>query len=605
MSLTLPDDVDDMTPVDITAYSSENITQSQNPSRNSSQTQLNSIETKQPVNGQATIEEGEESENPEILTSPTIQRELKLFENSFWGKDDRGVEVLMTKMRRSKQISNDVKNLFTTRAAIEEEYGKKLMKLAKQEFCKDEIGSLAKGLSRTRTELESTARSHLDLSQKIRLELENPLAQLISKQRERRKEQAGIIERSSKSKSTKHSNLIKIKSKYHSERAKADGLEQIINSLSGKDLEKAQIRIDKVKQLKQEYEQLAIELSEVTRIWQHDWRVACREFQELEEQRIDFLKKILWEYVNALSSTCVLDDEAYERVRQALQEVNRINDLQDFIEERGTGVDPDFEVDGSPINEIPSLDSPLPEEDHSRFSLHKPVGLFKKAFNRPSSFGSHFGSSSSSNNNYSPSYGAGSNTSHTDLKSQSSTDNHNHIRPVNSIPVSSSNANLSSHSTTTAHKNASTPHLQTTTTTTNNINSSSSTANLTQNPSSSFIQANTTYPGNYSTTSINSTAQAQAQAPAPAPVVMPEPVPESPPYDPIPQISTNTQQSLFQVQAIYDYLKEAPEEISIYKGQAISVLVTHDDGWWEGETTDPSTGELVRGMFPSNFTVRA
>jgi hypothetical protein len=307
----------------------------------------------------------------------------------------------------------------------------------------------------------------------------------------------------------------------------------------------------------------------------------------------------LWEYVNALSSACVLDDEACERVRQALQEVNRVNDLQDFIEERGTGVDPDFEVDGSPINEIPSLESPLPEEDHSRFSLHKPVGLFKKAFNRPSSFGSHFGSSSSSNNNYSSNYGASSNASHIDLKSQSSTDNHNNIRPVNSIPASSSNANLSSHSTTTAHKNASTPHLQTTTT--NNINASASSANLTQNPSTSFIQSNTTYPGNYSTTSINSTGQ----APASAPVAMPDPVPESPPYDPIPQVNVNAQQSLFQVQAIYDYLKESPEEISIYKGQAISVLVTHDDGWWEGETTDPSTGELVRGMFPSNFTVRA
>jgi hypothetical protein len=54
--------------------------------------------------------------------------------------------------------------------------------------------SLAKSLSRARTELESTARSHLDLSQKIRLELENPLAQLISKQRERRKEVINLIQ---------------------------------------------------------------------------------------------------------------------------------------------------------------------------------------------------------------------------------------------------------------------------------------------------------------------------------------------------------------------------------------------------------------------------
>ncbi|KAJ9052776.1 formin-binding protein [Entomophthora muscae] len=43
-------------------------------------------------------------------------------------------------------------------------------------------------------------------------------------------------------------------------------------------------------------------------------------------------------------------------------------------------------------------------------------------------------------------------------------------------------------------------------------------------------------------------------------------------------------------------------EMSISAGQVVAVLATHDDGWWEGEFVDPTTGLSTRGIFPSNFT---
>ncbi|KAJ1676354.1 formin-binding protein [Spiromyces aspiralis] len=64
----------------------------------------------------------------------------------------------------------------------------------------------------------------------------------------------------------------------------------------------------------------------------------------------------------------------------------------------------------------------------------------------------------------------------------------------------------------------------------------------------------------------------------------------------------DTRPVLFYVRALHDYNAEQPEEISLRERMVISVLETHLDGWWEGEITDSTTGELKRGLFPSNFT---
>lgn len=43
--------------------------------------------------------------------------------------------------------------------------------------------------------------------------------------------------------------------------------------------------------------------------WVDGWKTFCDEAQDLEEERIDFLKDVCWAYANAVSSVCVVDDE--------------------------------------------------------------------------------------------------------------------------------------------------------------------------------------------------------------------------------------------------------------------------------------------------------
>ena len=58
-------------------------------------------------------------------------QDLLSFTNSFWGLDNKGFEVLLQRIKRSKRMGEEIGLLLKERASIEEEYGKRMAKLAK------------------------------------------------------------------------------------------------------------------------------------------------------------------------------------------------------------------------------------------------------------------------------------------------------------------------------------------------------------------------------------------------------------------------------------------------------------------------------------------
>lgn len=71
--------------------------------------------------------------------SPQQARSLD-FCNSFWGLGDGGVDVLFARMRGAVRSMDELRNFWKERAAIEEDYAKRLSKLAKYTLGRDEIG---------------------------------------------------------------------------------------------------------------------------------------------------------------------------------------------------------------------------------------------------------------------------------------------------------------------------------------------------------------------------------------------------------------------------------------------------------------------------------
>ena len=87
-------------------------------------------------------------------------------------------------------------------------------------------------------------------------------------------------------------------------------------------LEKTQIQLSTTQT---EYEQTVKVVEETTGRWNREWKAACdvrhcpklyqgnklttnQKFQDLEEERIDFMKNSLWSFANIASTVCVSDD---------------------------------------------------------------------------------------------------------------------------------------------------------------------------------------------------------------------------------------------------------------------------------------------------------
>lgn len=197
-------------------------------------------------------------------------KEPKLqFVEHFWGNEDLGLGVILARLSQGKQTARDIKEMFCGRANLEEEYGKKLLKLAKGGLGKDETGTLKETLDIVRAELELTGRSHVELAQQIRTELDTTLGAFIGRQRDIRKPTAISMEKSLRTKITNTNIVLKAKEKCESECTKAGSLNCAKSTLSGKELEKCKAKLEKTeisaRNADREYASAVDKLEDVTK----------------------------------------------------------------------------------------------------------------------------------------------------------------------------------------------------------------------------------------------------------------------------------------------------------------------------------------------------
>ncbi|CAG8521302.1 4262_t:CDS:10, partial [Paraglomus occultum] len=265
----------------------------------------------------------------------------EIFANNFWGKDEAGYEALVTRLREARQTCEELKAMFHERAVIEEDYGRRLLKLSKAPLGKDETGTLREAFETTRTELETSGNSHIELAQHIRDELEQQLNSFIVQQKERKREQTAIVDRSLRNKQLQMTYVQRAKEKYDGECIKLNGLMSSRQSARGKELEKLNMKIEKAQQSSQmadqEYKHFVKTMVDLTQRWNYDWKAACDTFQTLEEERIDFTKNKIWAYSNLIATALVVDDESCERIRMTLEKCDVAKDIATFIKERATG----------------------------------------------------------------------------------------------------------------------------------------------------------------------------------------------------------------------------------------------------------------------------
>ncbi|KAK0122747.1 hypothetical protein ONS96_009782 [Cadophora gregata f. sp. sojae] len=117
------------------------------------------------------------------------------FANNFWGKDDAGVDPLLQRMHNAKQTCDELKSFYTARAALEDEYARKLLSLSRKPLGSQEAGTLRASLDVLRGEVEAMGKSHQNIASQMKTELEEPLAAFAGAMKERRKIVQGGIEK--------------------------------------------------------------------------------------------------------------------------------------------------------------------------------------------------------------------------------------------------------------------------------------------------------------------------------------------------------------------------------------------------------------------------
>ncbi|KAJ2256526.1 formin-binding protein [Coemansia sp. RSA 455] len=274
------------------------------------------------------------------------------FSESFWSTDERCISVLMHKLKAAKQTSNDILQLITTRATMEEDLGKRLGKVAKSALGSEEVGSIKEALRTVRAEMESSAKTHSDLARQLRSEIERPLSAFINDQRNKRRAQTTIIQKTEGDRNALRSQLRKLQEKRRADTKRVGDLDLQVNGLQGTADPKLRTKLERAQMQQRateaEYIDVRARLKDADAQWFNVWRAACDVFQVLEEQRIEYLKTTLWTYTNLVSSSCVADDESMERIRQDLELINVADDIAAFIQTFGTGSpDPSLQQHGS------------------------------------------------------------------------------------------------------------------------------------------------------------------------------------------------------------------------------------------------------------------
>ncbi|KAI9792817.1 MAG: hypothetical protein M1816_001549 [Peltula sp. TS41687] len=361
------------------------------------------------------------SETPAVTVSYPASWELTLaVANNFWGKEDAGVQPLFERMHSAKVTSDEVKAFYSARATIEDEYARKLLGLCRKPLGSSEAGTLRASLDTLRGEVESMGKAHQNIAAQMKSELEEPLAAHAGGMKERRKIVQSGIEKLLKLKIQQTQTVNKSRDRYEQDCLRIKGYLAQGHMVMGQEERKNKAKLEKTQihlaTSNTEYENAVKALEETTVRWNREWKAACdvsyfvvqsriantldmeaekvlQKFQDLEEERLDFMKSSLWAFANIASTVCVSDDASCEKIRLSLEECDVEKDINTFIRDRGTGQ----EIPDAPkyINfcrgDINDNQSETSEEDgYSVAQFQRTINpAFRTSSPQPSTYESH------------------------------------------------------------------------------------------------------------------------------------------------------------------------------------------------------------------------
>lgn len=295
----------------------------------------------------------------------TVTLTTHKFAANFWGDGDQGYQVLLERLKSSKQILQSLQLLFNARADSEDQMGKTLLKQAKTSSnlanstgnTDDEGYGLRKVVDSLRWELLQASQQRLSLAEDIRQKLIKPMEDILKMHHDIKQNKQSSMDKVVKQKNHAHQFAVKSEEKYRQKCLELENLNaQLINlegqarDLSGpagvkamKEKDKLEAKIQKATHNRngadQEY-QVAIErLQEIHQGWVREMTELCNEFQKIVEERSTFVKDSIKTYAELCSKIASSEVESNERSLKSTDSVDKDQDVRVIVRLYATGSD--------------------------------------------------------------------------------------------------------------------------------------------------------------------------------------------------------------------------------------------------------------------------
>ena len=182
-----------------------------------------------------------------------------------------------------------------------------------QDILKNACRELRASLDTLKQETEKQAQAHQLVAQAIKTDLEGLTTTFIQKQQHHKRGIQAQIEKEFKNKQTQEGYVARAREKYESDCMRINSYTAQSTLIQGRDLEKVHLKLERAQQTVQanqrDYANFARALQDTLQKWEQSWKTFCDSCQDLEEERIEFMKDNMWAYANAVSTVCVSDDE--------------------------------------------------------------------------------------------------------------------------------------------------------------------------------------------------------------------------------------------------------------------------------------------------------
>lgn len=177
---------------------------------------------------------------------------------------------------------------------------------------------LRNSLDTIRLETDKQAGYHANLAKQIHTDLEAQCSSFLARQTHFKRTIQATIEKEYKTKHTQQSYVNKAREKYESDCVRINSYTAQSTLMQGKDLDRINAKLERAQQTVQanekDFANFSRALQDTVQKWEQDWRAFCDACQDMEDDRMEFMKDNMWAFANAVSTVCVADDEVSRTV---------------------------------------------------------------------------------------------------------------------------------------------------------------------------------------------------------------------------------------------------------------------------------------------------